>query len=62
MIQPGPQYSQQNESLFRTDLETREAITVRTDRAVEGLLLRQASDGAVYRITVVAGALTATLV
>lgn len=62
MIRPEATYSYQNEAQFRAEVESRDALTLRTDRAVEGVLLRQASDGAIYRITVVAGALTVTAV
>ena len=62
MIQPGPTYSYENEARFRADEAARDLRTVKTDVAVGSFLIRQESNGAIYRIEVVGGALTATLV
>ena len=62
MIQPGPTYSYENEARFRADETARDLRTVKTDVAVGSFLLRQESDGAVYRVEIVGGVLTPTLV
>lgn len=59
MIRPSPQYDAQNESQFRNQVEQDSIRTVRTDKAVSAILLQQ-DDGAVFRVTVQAGALVVT--
>lgn len=61
MIAPTAQYEQLNEAQFRSQLEQDQLRTVRTDRAVQSILLI-GDDQQVYRVSVVGGLLDVTAV
>lgn len=60
MIAPSPSYDPNNEAQFRSQLEQDQLKTVRSDRAVPSILmLGDETPPKVYRVSIVAGALTA---
>jgi len=60
MIAPSPQYDYTNEAQFRSQLEQDQLKSVRTDKAVPAILMiGDESPPKVYRVSIVAGALTA---
>lgn len=59
MIAPSPTYDYTNEAQFRSQLEQDQLRSVRTDRAVQSILLT-GDDGITYRIEMIGGVLTPT--
>lgn len=61
-INPGPQYSQQNEQQFRTQVRQETIGTMKSNEAQAFILMRDKADGKTYKVELDAGALTFTVV
>ena len=61
-INPGPQYSQQNEQQFRTQVRQETINTVKKNEAQAFILMRDKADNKTYKVELDAGALTFTVV
>lgn len=60
-VPPSPAYSSQNEGQFRRQAQEADVSNIKRDVAVGSFLMTN-DDGSPYRITLVAGVLTATAV
>ena len=62
MNRPSPVYDVQNESIYRSEMDRRDMDNVKISRASPYFLMTDETDGSVWRVSVVGGALTAVAV
>lgn len=61
-INPGPQYSQQNEQQFRTQVRQETIATMKNNEAQPFILMTDKADKKTYKVELDGGAFTFTLV